>query len=78
MGKALPEGWTEINATEIEGPGPVKPPVDPYAVEPVGLAGMQSPGAAATAARNAGTSSHTPRRYASTDGCPGQPTAITA
>ena len=33
--KALPEGWTEIDSTTIDTPGPLAPPVDPYAMEPV-------------------------------------------
>jgi len=32
--KALPEGWTEIDSTSIDTPGPLAPPVDPYAMEP--------------------------------------------
>src|SRR5512137_2157205 len=31
--KALPEGWAEIDSTTIDTPGPLAPPVDPYAVE---------------------------------------------
>jgi uncharacterized radical SAM protein YgiQ len=32
--KATPEGWTEIDSTTLDTPGPLSPPVDPYAVEP--------------------------------------------
>jgi uncharacterized radical SAM protein YgiQ len=32
--KALPDGWTEIDSTTIDAPGPLNPPVDPYAMEP--------------------------------------------
>jgi len=32
--KAVPEGWIEIDSTSIDEPGPLVPPVDPYAVEP--------------------------------------------
>ena len=45
--KAPPDGWVEIDSTEIDAPGPLNPPVDPYAMEPVGLAEMQPPGAVA-------------------------------
>jgi uncharacterized radical SAM protein YgiQ len=31
--KATPEGWTEIDSTHIDTPGPLNPPVDPYAME---------------------------------------------
>jgi uncharacterized radical SAM protein YgiQ len=29
-----PEGWIEIDSTTIDAPGPLAPPVDPYAMEP--------------------------------------------
>jgi len=32
--KALPEGWVEIDSTTIDTPGPLNPPIDPYAMEP--------------------------------------------
>jgi uncharacterized radical SAM protein YgiQ len=32
--KAVPEGWIEIDSTSIDEPGPLAPPVDPYAMEP--------------------------------------------
>ncbi len=32
--KALPAGWVEIDSTTIDTPGPLAPPVDPYAMEP--------------------------------------------
>jgi len=31
--KALPAGWAEIDSTTIDTPGPLAPPVDPYAME---------------------------------------------
>jgi uncharacterized radical SAM protein YgiQ len=40
--KALPDGWTEIDSTTIDTPGPLAPPVDPYAVE--GPGGASAPG----------------------------------
>ncbi len=43
--KALPEGWTEIDSTSIDTPGPLAPPVDPYAVEGYGGAASARDGA---------------------------------
>jgi uncharacterized radical SAM protein YgiQ len=37
--KALPEGWIEIDSTTVDTPGPLNPPVDPYAMEPTGTRG---------------------------------------
>src|SRR5580704_13977376 len=34
--KSLPEGWVEINSAHLDAPGPLNPPVDPYAMEPAG------------------------------------------
>jgi uncharacterized radical SAM protein YgiQ len=31
--KATPDGWLEIDSTHIDTPGPLNPPVDPYAME---------------------------------------------
>jgi uncharacterized radical SAM protein YgiQ len=31
--KALPEGWVEIDSTHLDTPGPLNPPIDPYAME---------------------------------------------
>jgi len=31
--KATPEGWTEIDSTTLDLPGPLNPPVDPYAMD---------------------------------------------
>ncbi|HVY81040.1 MAG TPA: YgiQ family radical SAM protein [Steroidobacteraceae bacterium] len=32
--KALPAGWIEIDSTHLDAPGPLNPPIDPYAMEP--------------------------------------------
>ena len=32
--RELPEGWIEIDSTSIDEPGPLAPPIDPYAFEP--------------------------------------------
>ena len=31
--KSLPEGWVEIDSTHLDTPGPLNPPIDPYAME---------------------------------------------
>ncbi len=31
--KSAPEGWTEIDSTQVDEPGPLNPPVNPYATE---------------------------------------------
>ena len=46
--KQPPEGWIEIDSTTIDEPGPLAPPVDPYAMEPARTA----PPAAGTRASN--------------------------
>jgi uncharacterized radical SAM protein YgiQ len=32
--KSTPEGWIEIDSTHLDTPGPLNPPIDPYAMEP--------------------------------------------
>src|SRR6478752_766210 len=34
--KQTPEGWIEIDSAHLDAPGPLNPPIDPYAMEPVG------------------------------------------
>jgi uncharacterized radical SAM protein YgiQ len=36
--KTRPEGWIEIDSTHLDAPGPLNPPVDPYAMEPTSAA----------------------------------------
>jgi uncharacterized radical SAM protein YgiQ len=48
--RATPEGWTEIDSTHIDTPGPLNPPVDPYAMKPSG-----SSAAPETSARPSGS-----------------------
>jgi uncharacterized radical SAM protein YgiQ len=31
--RALPEGWVEIDSTHLDTPGPINPPIDPYAMD---------------------------------------------
>ena len=33
VARALPDGWTEIDSTHLDRPGPLAPPVDPYAMD---------------------------------------------
>jgi uncharacterized radical SAM protein YgiQ len=42
--KAMPDGWTEVDSTTVDTPGPLAPPVDPYAVEGPGGASAPTPG----------------------------------
>jgi uncharacterized radical SAM protein YgiQ len=54
--KCVPEGWSEIDSTHIDTPGPLNPPVDPYAMEGgsdqgVGGSGRTAAAVDATAAR---------------------------
>ncbi len=35
--KAIPQGWIEIDSTHLDAPGPLNPPVDPYAMAPQSL-----------------------------------------
>jgi uncharacterized radical SAM protein YgiQ len=34
--RGLPSGWTEVDSTHLDAPGPLNPPVDPYAATPAG------------------------------------------
>ncbi len=34
---ATPDGWIEIDSTEIDAPGPINPPIDPYAMTPTDI-----------------------------------------
>ncbi|MCU0976516.1 MAG: YgiQ family radical SAM protein [Steroidobacteraceae bacterium] len=36
--RVTPEGWIEVDSTELDTPGPLNPPVDPYAMEEERLA----------------------------------------
>ena len=43
--RGLPAGWIEIDSTHLDTPGPLNPPIDPYAMQ----AGAATPGASAPA-----------------------------
>jgi uncharacterized radical SAM protein YgiQ len=45
--KSRPEGWIEIDSTHLDAPGPLNPPVDPYAMEPGAGAGPGASGVGA-------------------------------
>jgi len=46
--RALPEGWVEIDSTHLDTPGPINPPIDPYAMDDNG--GTRAASQASTAA----------------------------
>ena len=53
--RALPAGWIEIDSTHLDAPGPLNPPVDPYAMTAGGSAsGAGAAPACASAAATAG------------------------
>ena len=67
--KSTPEGWIEIDSTHLDAPGPLNPPVDPYAMEPTTAAGAaaneSSPSiAGASAAANVGAADDGSRSFA--------------
>jgi uncharacterized radical SAM protein YgiQ len=48
--KRLPEGWVEIDSAHLDAPGPLNPPVDPYAMEMAKITPCASDAAPASAA----------------------------
>ena len=66
--KRVPDGWTEIDSTHIDTPGPLNPPVDPYAME--GDSGGLAAATDATAARRSGSVREAVRGM---DAAPGAP-----
>jgi uncharacterized radical SAM protein YgiQ len=53
--KATPEGWVEIDSTHLDAPGPLNPPVDPYAMEPASSANEVSSSGPSVAGLSAST-----------------------
>jgi uncharacterized radical SAM protein YgiQ len=49
--KSTPDGWIEIDSTHLDAPGPLNPPVDPYAMEPNGASTATSDGTATATMR---------------------------
>jgi uncharacterized radical SAM protein YgiQ len=41
--RAIPEGWIEIDSTHLDAPGPLNPPVDPYAMTGGSAGGGSAP-----------------------------------
>ncbi len=41
--RGMPRGWVEIDSTEVDTPGPLNPPIDPYASESDRLANQTQP-----------------------------------
>jgi uncharacterized radical SAM protein YgiQ len=65
--KSTPEGWVEIDSTHLDTPGPLNPPVDPYAMESEiraananASAGSSGPTAEPAAAAEAGAANAAP------------------
>jgi uncharacterized radical SAM protein YgiQ len=48
--RGMPPGWVEIDSSELDAPGPLNPPIDPYASEEARLAAAAPAAAAPTAA----------------------------
>src|SRR3984885_1037611 len=48
--RGMPAGWVEIDSSELDTPGPLNPPIDPYASEEARRATLAPPGSAAAAA----------------------------
>jgi len=68
--KSTPEGWVEIDSTSIDTPGPLAPPVDPYAMEPPAAIGAPRATVDATAAWSSGSIREAVRGM---DAAPGAP-----
>jgi uncharacterized radical SAM protein YgiQ len=51
--RGMPAGWVEIDSSELDTPGPLNPPIDPYASEEERRATLAPPGSAAAAAAQA-------------------------
>jgi len=59
--RGMPSGWVEIDSSELDAPGPLNPPVDPYASEEQRLAANS--GAAPAAAAVAGAAEKVVKFY---------------
>jgi uncharacterized radical SAM protein YgiQ len=51
--RGMPAGWVEIDSSELDAPGPLNPPVDPYASEEQRRAAQAPPGSAAAPSASA-------------------------
>ena len=70
--KGVPDGWVEIDSTTIDTPGPLNPPIDPYAMEPASSGGQPRVPAAASATPTVGSGA-VPRAVRRMDAAPGAP-----
>jgi uncharacterized radical SAM protein YgiQ len=58
--RSTPEGWIEVDSAHLDAPGPLNPPVDPYAMEPAPAGGTARDGnPSAGDATNAGAVGNT-------------------
>lgn len=57
---AMPEGWTEIDSTSIDEPGPLSPPIDPYAANDAKSKAAMQAAAHSAAAANLSSDSAAP------------------
>ena len=73
--KSRPEGWIEVDSTHLDAPGPLNPPVDPYAMEPTSLGGAASAAAGGSAVAGAAASTATPAAPPTTSVTAGAATA---
>jgi uncharacterized radical SAM protein YgiQ len=70
--RGMPAGWVEIDSSELDTPGPLSPPVDPYASEEerrsaLAPAAMATPAPAAARAAAASDSAHAPTAPAASE-----------
>ena len=68
--KVRSAAWIEIDSTSVDTPGPLAPPVDPYAMEPSAAVGAPHATVDATAARSSGSIREAVRGM---DAAPGAP-----
>jgi uncharacterized radical SAM protein YgiQ len=62
--KSTPDGWIEIDSTHLDAPGPLNPPVDPYAMEPNGASAAAGTNADAVGGTAAAPQSDAAEPYA--------------
>ena len=67
MRRAMPEGWVEIDSTHLDAPGPINPPIDPYAMDDNGGTRAATAASAAEASASAETVVRVVRRVKSSD-----------
>jgi uncharacterized radical SAM protein YgiQ len=52
MRRVVPEGWVEIDSTHLDAPGPLNPPIDPYAMDDNGGTRAATPAGATAPAES--------------------------